>query len=103
MHAQALPDAVAEHEPRIEHGDGRFGAALQHAVDRDEHVRVARIVDVVVRAVLRHRDLPSDFGLGVAFAARFFAAGLRRAAASARRAHGSIAPGSSSASSGAVQ
>ncbi len=48
---QALPDAVAEHEAGIEHRDFRVGARRQLAVDADEDGIVARIADVVLRAV----------------------------------------------------
>ena len=46
--AQALPHAVSEHEACIQHRDCRLGARHQLSVDRDQYVRVARIVDVGV-------------------------------------------------------
>src|SRR5208337_3769486 len=41
--AQALPDAIAEHEARVEHGDSGFRARRQRPVDADQHQIVARI------------------------------------------------------------
>jgi len=45
---ERFPHAVAQKEPRVEHGDLGFRARQQLAVDRDEHALVARIVLVLV-------------------------------------------------------
>ena len=47
---QALPNAVAEHEAGIEHGDLRFRPPRERAVDADQHRVVARVADIVLRA-----------------------------------------------------
>ena len=50
-HAQALPDAVAEDEARVEHRHDGPLARHELAVDPDEDALVARVVLEVVRAV----------------------------------------------------
>ena len=50
VHAQPLPDAVAEHEAGVEHRHDGLGPRLQLAVDVDQHGVVARVVVVLVRA-----------------------------------------------------
>ena len=45
---QAFPDAVTEHEPRIEHRHLRLLARDQGPVDRDQDRVVAHIADVVL-------------------------------------------------------
>ena len=51
MHAQAFPDAVAEHETGVEHRHHRFGARLHLAVDVNQDVAIAWVVDEIVGAV----------------------------------------------------
>ena len=58
MHAKSFPDAVAEDEARIEHGNDRFVARLQFAVDVDQNVAIAWIVDKFMCA-LCHGNRPS--------------------------------------------
>ena len=48
--AQALPDAVAQHEARIEHRDDCLVARDQVAVHRDQDRVVARILAGMLRA-----------------------------------------------------
>ena len=47
---EAFPDAVAEDEAGIEHGDLGVRTADEFAVDADEDVVVARVADVILRA-----------------------------------------------------
>jgi hypothetical protein len=51
--AKAFPDAVAEHEARVEHRHDRLVALLDRAVDVDQDVAVARVFLRFVDA-LRH-------------------------------------------------
>ena len=51
VHAQTLPDAVAEDETGVEHRNDGLGARLQLAVDVDLDVAIARIVDEFVGAL----------------------------------------------------
>ena len=66
--AQALPDAVAEHETGIENRDGGFLAALHGTVDVDQDVAIARIVGVIVAAMAHARA--SSLGAWRAYAMR---------------------------------
>ena len=43
VHAQALPDAVSEHEAAVEHRYYRLGAWRHDAIDIDQNILVARI------------------------------------------------------------
>ena len=49
--AQALPHPVAEHEAGVEDADDGLRARHERAVDVDQDVGVAGVVDEVVRAV----------------------------------------------------
>ena len=53
VHAQALPDAIPQDEPGVEHRDHRLRARQQRTVDVDLYVLVARVLRAVVRAVVR--------------------------------------------------
>ncbi|MNL71109.1 hypothetical protein D3C87_1962130 [compost metagenome] len=48
---QPFPDAVAQHEAGIEDRDHGFLSRLQRVVDRDQDIRVARIIRIGMHAV----------------------------------------------------
>ncbi len=51
MEAKALPNSIAKDEARIEDGHRRLRARYQFTVDRDENIRISRVVFVSVRTV----------------------------------------------------
>ena len=57
MDAQAFPDAVAEDEAGIEDRDCGFIPREQRAVDPDADLRVARIIQIGVRALAHQPNL----------------------------------------------
>jgi hypothetical protein len=64
-HAQPLPYAVADDEPRIEHRHDRPLARDQVAVDPHEDALVARVVLEVVRAVSHPANPTPPYGFGL--------------------------------------
>ena len=53
MDADTLPNAVAEHEPAVEHRHHRLRARHMRAVDVDQHLGIARVWHEMVRAGCR--------------------------------------------------
>ncbi len=51
MNTQSLPDAVAQNESTIENRNGGLGPRDEFAIKRNENIRIAGVIDVIVRAM----------------------------------------------------